>query len=215
LLESVYQYRVLIISYQAPAQNVYRPIKDCFYSVVKYSQRNNLLDRIRWFWWQGDPILDDDIEIVRTLGVACDRKVFFCRSIEMACCLYEYYEDALEKSVYNDPSGGPVPSNRLVAMYHSESAPSGKNAVSSSLMELCVECLLNNPLVWGYIARTSGKLKIGEYHETLEQYFQECGLAGWDNLPAKALLHTSARLCDKFCSKAVIDYCINSMCYCY
>ena len=56
LLENVYQYRVLIIIYQAPAQNVYHPIKDCFYSVVKYSQRNNfkLLDRIRWFWWQGD-----------------------------------------------------------------------------------------------------------------------------------------------------------------
>ena len=53
----------------------------------------------------------------------------------MACRLYEYYEDALEKSVYNDPSGGPVPSNRLVAMYHSESTPSVKNAVSSSLSD--------------------------------------------------------------------------------
>ena len=39
--------------------------------------------------------------------------------------------------------------------------------VYQTLMELCVECLLHNPLVWGYIARTSGKLYIGEYHEHL------------------------------------------------
>jgi len=34
------------------------------------------------------PILDDHIEIVRILGVACDKKVFFCRSIAMACHMY-------------------------------------------------------------------------------------------------------------------------------
>ena len=35
------------------------------------------------------PFFDDDTEIVWTLGLVCDRKVFFCRSTEMACRLYE------------------------------------------------------------------------------------------------------------------------------
>ena len=56
LLGNIYQYSVLITIYQAPAQNAYCPIKNCFYSVVKYSKRNNfnLLDQIRCFWWQGN-----------------------------------------------------------------------------------------------------------------------------------------------------------------
>jgi len=115
------------------------------------------------------PILDDDIEIVRILGVAYDRKVFFCRSIEMACHLYEYYEDALDKAVYCDPSSGPV-SNRPAVMYHSESAPSVQNAVSSYLSDpngvVHMECLLHNSLVWGYIARMSGKLYMGNTTST-------------------------------------------------
>ena len=142
------------------------------------------------------PILDDDIEIVRTLAVACDRKVFFCRSIEMACRLYEYYEDALEKSVYNDPSGGPVPSNRLVAMYHSESAPSVKNAVSSSLSDpngVVRRVFATQSLSMGIHCQNIREVIHWGIPRTLEQYFQECGRAGRDNLPAKAmLLHTSA-----------------------
>ena len=56
LLGNIYQYSVLITIYQAPAQNAYCPIKNCFYSVVKYSKGNNfnLLDQIRCFWWQGN-----------------------------------------------------------------------------------------------------------------------------------------------------------------
>ena len=53
----------------------------------------------------------------------------------MACRLYEYYEEALGKFVYCNPCGCPIPSNRIVAMYHSESATSMKNAVSTSLSD--------------------------------------------------------------------------------
>ena len=50
-----------------------------------------------------------------------------------------------------------MPSNQLVAMYQSESSPSESRMLSvnvyQTLMELCIEYLLHNPLVWGYTAR--------------------------------------------------------------
>ena len=102
-------------------------------------------------------------------------------------------------------------------MYHSESATSMKNAVSTSLsdpsgvvrrvfatqsLSMGIHCLnIREVIHWG-IPRT------------LEQYFQECGRAGRDGLPAKAtLLHTRGQLSEKFCSKPVIDYCNSNICY--
>ncbi len=79
------------------------------------------------------PYLDKDISIIRTLGVSVERKVFFCRKIEMACRLYEYYEDSLGNAAYFDPSGKLVPANRATAMFHSESAESVKRAVCEAL----------------------------------------------------------------------------------
>ena len=40
-------------------------------------------------------ILDEDIDILKTLGIIADWRVIFCCSIDMACTLYEYYEDGL------------------------------------------------------------------------------------------------------------------------
>ena len=131
----------------------------------------------------------------------------------MACRLYEYYEDALEKSVYNDPSGGPDQIDLLRCTTQNQPHQSRMLSVrvNQTLMELCVVCLLHNPLVWGYIARTSGKL---EYHEHLNNTSRNADVLAVITYQQKAtLLHTSAQLCDKFCSKAVIDYCTNSMCY--
>ena len=68
-------------------------------------------------------------------GKHCHRKVIFCRSIDMACTLYEYYEDGLGDCAYSNPQSGPAPSNRIFAMYHSESASSVKTAVSDSLLD--------------------------------------------------------------------------------
>ncbi len=36
--------------------------------------------------------LDSDISVVSTLGVCSERRVYFCRTIKMACYFYEYYE---------------------------------------------------------------------------------------------------------------------------
>ena len=96
----------------------------------------------------------------------------------MACRLYEYYEDTLGKFVYY--SGFPMPSNCLVAMYHSESATSVRNACITSLsdpsgvvrqvfvtqsLSMGIHCLNIRVIHWG-IPRT------------LEKYFQECGRVG-------------------------------------
>lgn len=60
--------------------------------------------------WQ--ETLDDDIEITKTLGISSERKVIFCRSIETACRLYEYYEEHLSECAYYDPQG----SHRIVLL---------------------------------------------------------------------------------------------------
>ena len=39
--------------------------------------------------WQ--EMLDEDMEILTAMGRSAERKVTFCRSIKMACTLYEYY----------------------------------------------------------------------------------------------------------------------------
>ena len=44
--------------------------------------------------------LEDDVEVVRTLGTTVDRKIIYCRSIETSCQLYEYYNKLLEESAY-------------------------------------------------------------------------------------------------------------------
>ena len=59
--------------------------------------------------------------------------MFFCRMIEMACRLYEYYDDVLGSRAYFDPKGKLAPSDRIIVMYHSESAELVKKAVSESL----------------------------------------------------------------------------------
>ena len=51
--------------------------------------------------------------------------------------------------------------------------------VYQTLMELCVEYLLHKPLVWGCIAKTSGKLYIVEYNEHLNNTYRNVNvLAG-------------------------------------
>ena len=105
-----------------------------------------------------------------------------CRSIETACQLYEYYDELLEESVYHDPNGNLVPSNRIIAMFHSGSAPSVKTAVTASLAD-------PNGIIRRVFSLSMGihSLNIREVMHwgvprTLEDYYQECGQAGRDNL---------------------------------
>jgi len=62
--------------------------------------------------WQETP--NDDIEIIKTLGISCKREVIFCRSIEMACRLYKYFKESLGECAYYDPQGSLIPSNHLL-----------------------------------------------------------------------------------------------------
>ena len=161
--------------------------------------------------------LEDDVEVVKTLGITVDRKIIYCRSIEMACQLYEYYDELLEESAYHDPNGNLVPSNRIIAMFHSDSAPSVKTAVTASLadpngivrrvfatqsLSMGIHCLnIREVIHWGV-------------PRTLEDYYQECGRAGRDNLPARATLLFAARqLSESFCNTSVIEYCTSTVCH--
>ncbi len=162
------------------------------------------------------PILQEDVGIIKTLGVAAERKLFFCRSIEMACRLYEFYVDALQDTAYFDPNGPRSASNRIVAMYHSESAPSVKISVTAALadangivrrvfatqsLSMGIDCLNIREIIhWG-IPRT------------LEDYYQECGRAGRDGLPAKATLLYAAPVNKSLCNEAVQQYCESTTCY--
>ena len=64
-----------------------------------------------------------------------DNTANFTFQLLMACQLYEYYDKLLEESAYHDPNGNLVPSNRIIAMFHSDSAPSVKTAVHASLAD--------------------------------------------------------------------------------
>ena len=130
-------------------------------------------------------------KVLQTFLAKSERRVFLCRSIEMACGLYEYYEETLGKFVYCNPSGRPIPSNRIVAMNYSESAISVKNAVSISLSDpskVVRRVFATQSLSMGIHCLNVREVIHWRIPRTLEQYFQECGGAGLDGLPAKATL---------------------------
>lgn len=159
------------------------------------------------------PFLDEDITVVKTLGVNVERKVFFCHTIEMACRLYEYYDDVLGARAYFDPNGKLVPSNRIIAMYHSESAESVKRAVSESLADpngIIRRIFATQSLSMGVDCPNIRQVIHWQVPRTLEAYFQEVGRAGRDGAPAAAiLLYSSGMLKDTFCSLSVQDFCTN------
>ena len=129
--------------------------------------------------------LEDDVEVVRTLGIRVDRKIIYCRSIETACQLYEYYDELLEESAYHDPNGNLVPSNRIIAMFHSDSAPSVKTAVTASLADpngIIRRVFATQSLSMGIHSLNIREVIHWGVPRTLEDYYQECGQAGRDNL---------------------------------
>jgi len=154
------------------------------------------------------PFLYEDITIVKTLGVNVERKVFFCHTIEMACHLYEYYDDVLRARAYFDPNGKLVPSNRIIAMYHSETAESVKRAVSESLADpngIICRIFATQSLSMGVDCPNIRQMIQWQVPRTLEAYFQ-VGCAGRDGAPAAAiLLYSSGMVKDTFSSLSVQD----------
>ncbi len=160
------------------------------------------------------PYLDEDISIIRTLGVSVKRKVFFCRTVEMACRLYEYYEDSLGNAAYFDLSGKLVPANRVIAMFHLESVKFVKRAVCEALGNadgVVRQVFATQSLSVGIDCPNIRHVVHWEVPRTMEAYYQEVGRAGRDGAPAAAtLLYHSGHLNDKSCSACVQDFCSNA-----
>ena len=130
----------------------------------------------------------------------------FCRSIEMACCLYKYYEDALGSLCTMIPE---VVQCLLTVLLQCtiQSQPHPWRIQSAhlyqTLVELYNECLLHKPLV--YIGIHC--LNIREVINTTNIWaiFPEMWTCwvGW--FTSKSTLHTRGQLREKFRSKALID----------
>lgn len=81
--------------------------------------------------------------------------------------MYEYYEESLGECAYYDPQGSLIPSNRLIAMYHSETATSVKTAVSRSLLDpsgVIRRVFATQSLSMGVDCKTYEKLFTGVFH---------------------------------------------------
>ncbi len=162
------------------------------------------------------PILQEDAGVLATLGVAADRNFFFCRSIEMSCKLYEFYMDNLDTGAYFDPDGSRIPSNRLVAMYHSESADSVKMSVTASLSDpngVVRRVFAMQSLSMGIDCPNIREVVHWGVPRTLEDYYQECGRAGRDGQPAKATLLYASPINKSLCNETVVNYCQSRSCY--
>ena len=159
------------------------------------------------------PFLDEDVTLLKTLGVNVERKMFFCRTIEMACRLYEFYDDVLGPCAYFDPKGNLVPSNRMIAMYHSESAESVKKAVSESLADpngIIRRIFATQSPSMGKDCPNVRQVIHWQVPRTLESYYQEVGRGGRDGAQAEAtLLYSTGMLKDAFCTPSVVDFCTN------
>ena len=79
--------------------------------------------------------LNEDISLVRTLGVNIEWTVYFCRTMKWLVG-YMNIMKSLGCGAYFDPNGRLVPANRMITMYRSESAESVKRAVCEFLSDI-------------------------------------------------------------------------------
>ena len=80
--------------------------------------------------------LQEDADLLKSCRLDTQQRVYFCRTIEMTCRLYEYFEAYLGEVAYIESSSYHLTENRLLAMYHSVSAKSVKEAVMHSLSDV-------------------------------------------------------------------------------
>ena len=134
--------------------------------------------------------LKDDAEVLKSCRLDTQRRIYFCRTIEMVCRLYEVFENYLGAEAYVTSSSF-TPENRLFAMYHSESAKSVKEAVLRSLIKedgTVRRVFATQSLSMGVDCPNIREVVFWGPPKTIDEYFQEAGRAGRDGLRASALL---------------------------
>ena len=116
---------------------------------------------------------------------------------------------------YFDPKGNLVPSNRMIAMYHSESVESVKKAVMQWVASWpkwnYTPYIRHSVPEYGHIDCPNVRQVIHwQVPRTLESYYQEVGRGGKDGAQAEAaLLYSTGMLKDAFCTPSVVDFCTN------
>ena len=105
-------------------------------------------------------------------------------NIHCTCKLYDYYESMLgEENGYYPPGAAIDPTNRVFAMYHSNSASSVKKAVLQSLADpkgKVRRVFATQSLSMGINCQNLRCVYHWGAPRTLEQYFQEVGRGGRD-----------------------------------
>ena len=135
--------------------------------------------------------LQDDAEVLKSCRLDTQRRIYFCRTIEMVCRLYEVFESHLGAEAYTSSTDHFSPDNRMFAMYHSESAKSVKEAVLHSLSTedgTVRRVFATQSLSMGVNCPNVREVVFWGPPKTMDEYFQECGRAGRDGLHAKAIL---------------------------
>ena len=162
--------------------------------------------------------LQSDISTLMAHGTTSPRKCFFCRTIEVTCQLFEYYRDKLGYKCLADAGNKDEPNNRIITMYHSQSPPSVKRAVSSSLSDpngVIRRVFATQSLSMGINCPNVREVVHFGPPKSLEVYVQEIGRAGRDKLASRAtVLFCNQQLQERITPKAVIHLCKNPASQC-
>ena len=149
------------------------------YSVV--SVKNDLSLTFNWL-----------IKSLRKERISLDRVVVFCRSLHTCASLYKLFAINLREESYDPIGSEPDISKRMFAMYHSKIDVYDKEQILKSLRDEKGVCrVLFSTIAFGMGVNISNIRYVIHYGPSndVDDYVQEAGRAGRDNLLSHAILY--------------------------